>query len=235
MPKNAIVEGVDIGGRFSISNTSEDLAKRLASAKQILSPVTLIAAHPDDETLFAGLFMQKCLQLSLVIVFDDPVPKKAKCRREELEAALHALNIKPKSIKYLNIPEGEYEKIRELGSDISSSIVPKSPILISHTIQGGHPDHDQTAIFARSVVKRNAPQRLLEFHCYCDRNNPVSTVGFCTKSESSTRVEYTRQSLDRKVKALQCFESQREIIKNFHPALEWIRSAPTICHDSVIG
>ncbi len=201
----------------------------------------VVAAHPDDETLWAGILLADRQAVSLVHVTDGAprnpyFARQAGCntreeyaqlRSRELDSALNRLGLSVARRLSFGACDQEavFETVR-LTEALTSELRTFSPdIVLTHAYDGGHPDHDAAAFIARAAIAKSARRcALLEFPGY----HAVSatgerTIGFLPRALPSLTRVLTPAESERKNSALACFASQREIIASFPIGTESLR------------
>jgi LmbE family N-acetylglucosaminyl deacetylase len=227
--------------------SAEDVLERLRLRKPVTEPAALVAAHPDDETIGAGVVMPLFQDLMLIHVtngapadmadahragFETP-EEYAATRRCELQDALACLGAAPRRIglgvrdqdvsNHLAAVAGTLrERFREHGTQI----------VLTHPYEGGHPDHDSCA-FAVHLAARlmETPPVLLEFGSYhAGPDGAWEVQTFLTEGQAGSgsviTLELDPSEQDRKRDAFRCFASQRLTLTPFDPAKEIFRAAP---------
>lgn len=202
--------------------------------------IALVVAHPDDETLGAGAHLKHWPELTIVHVTDGAPRggadaqragfadwrKYAEARRGELDCALRA-------------GEAEHARRIELGVpdqgvifDIASVIerlrraLQGAEVVITHSYEGGHPDHDACALAARAAVSDSA--ELWEFAGYRLRNGAIESGSFPDSAEDALRYPLGGADLERKLAMLDCFRTQRQTLTQFRHDVELFRRAPEV-------
>ncbi len=208
----------------------------LAARRPIDEPVALVVAHPDDETLAAGGSMHLMRRLLLVHVTDgaprnladaareghaDP-QSYARAREDELARALSLSGADP-ARKRLEVPD--QEAIAEVGAITKrlTRLLRDSDIrwVLTHTYEGGHPDHDAVALAAHATGAE-----IFEFPGYHAGPSGGFATGFLPASSPAISVALPPPDLSRKRTMLDCFRSQAEILSRFDIATEHFRRAP---------
>ena len=216
--------------------TAHDWAERLANGEVIDAPVTLVVAHPDDETLWAGAALNRLRDLTLILLTDGAPEDMgdahrlgfatreayASARAVELTRALEALDARLKLIRYevrdkeavLHLP-ALIERLRE---DLAGA-----ELVVTHPYDGGHPDHDAAALAVAQAVR--AP--LVEFACYAQVHGQRAFGRFVADAASPEQV----RSLDpgdcaRVDAALAAHRTQAHVFGDWRPTHERWRAAP---------
>ncbi len=183
--------------------------------------LTLVSAHPDDETLGLGAtaarLAERGVTAQVVAVTDgeaaypdDPQgrEKLAHTRRDELIAAAARLGL-PRPL-FLGIPDGEVaENEDRLEVELEAVLAETQPgAWCAATWRGdGHPDHEATGR-AAAAASRDTPALFLEY--------PVWMWHWALPDDPAVpwadarRVTLRPRELATKAEALQCFSSQLE-------------------------
>uniref|UniRef100_UPI001576D36A PIG-L deacetylase family protein n=1 Tax=Sphingomonas bacterium TaxID=1895847 RepID=UPI001576D36A len=142
-------------------------ARRLASGEPIDDPVALVVAHPDDETLWAGAALRRLRASTLVLVTDGAPDDMGDARRLgfatrgeyaaaralELGAAVAALEASPRLIRYETPDQAAVRHVATIADQLERDCAGVAAIL-THPYEGGHPDHDATALAVRLAADR---------------------------------------------------------------------------------
>lgn len=233
---------------FAVAEREEKL--QVAAVSSDLSPlaglnVMVVAAHPDDEVLFAGGQLGKACKLTIVHVTDG-APSTAiarargfrtrraysRARRKELRAALRAGEVEAQCIclgyrdgrSCLSIVSG----VRRL-SDLIDRIRPD--LVLTHAYDGGHYDHDTTAVLVQLAVRRavHTPASW-EMAGYYEEGGRTHFYRFARVDQlPGVIVQLTPAEQGRKRLMLDCFASQRHLTDQFPVEIEVLRPAPA--HD----
>jgi len=208
--------------------------------------VLVIAAHPDDETVGAGMLLRRLARagadVSIVHVTDgaprdlrdaraagfDGWQAYTRARRDELAAALAAGGLHSSHCECLGIPDQQASRelvplTRRIGSMLSRF---QPDAVLTHPYEGGHPDHDATA-FAVAVASRFVPSDVFELSSYHFVAGALRTTTFLPAC-GSPPVTVTLTAEERAVKArmIRCFATQQRVLRQFPIEAEAIRRAP---------
>lgn len=201
----------------------------------------IVAAHPDDETLWIGNFLADRRYVSFVHLTDgaprDPYfARMARCktreeyarlRNEELRSALRVLGLADARRHSLAACDQEAAlELTRLTRALSVELdAHGTEVLLTHAYEGGHPDHDAAAFVARAAIARaRSKPVLLEFSGYhaSDSTEDLMT-GFLPGEAPVVTRALSLHEIQRKRLALACFESQREVLSRFPIETESLR------------
>ena len=218
----------------TLSRTSSD-----ASA-----PVALLAAHPDDETIGASALLARSRQACVFFVTDG-APRDtqlwpetiqgsrqqyAAIRRQEAERALAHAGIPARQISWLGgVDQEAIFTVAQLLARLVHLVEQVRPeSLVTHPYEGGHPDHDCTALLA-SLALSLIPMRLplLEMTSYHARDERLVTGEFLGSNPSEEwRLELSAEDQIRKRKMFAEYRSQHQVLESFEINRERFRLAP---------
>jgi LmbE family N-acetylglucosaminyl deacetylase len=213
----------------------------------------VLAAHPDDETIGALAVLSR-LPNPVVVYLTDGAPRDkrlwsggghysreeyALIRQNEAEKALGSVGIPSERIRYLGaIDQESVFGLRELADALSALLCKLQPeVLITHSYEGGHPDHDSAALIASLAVnsllnKSKAAPELLEMTSYHARNGRCLMGEFLPESAAQPGlseeliIQLSPEEVTRKKHIIDCYESQRSVLQNFPLDPERLRLAP---------
>jgi LmbE family N-acetylglucosaminyl deacetylase len=216
---------------------------RTKPASPSLRPLVL-AAHPDDETIGASLVLARFPE-SVVVFLTDGAPRDralwsdgahgsreayAETRRAEAFRALAHAGVSSDRTFWLQAVDQEaiFEicRLAQLLSELIKKLRPH--IVITHSYEGGHPDHDAAAVVAKVATSQlDHPPSLLEMTSYHARDGHCVTGEFLeSKLSPEVRFELSDDDRDRKARMMQAYLSQRLVLKSFPINCELSRLAP---------
>jgi N-acetylglucosamine malate deacetylase 2 len=207
----------------------------------------LIAAHPDDETIGAGVLLSRRKSIKIVQVTDgSPLnlsdalavgfttrEEYAEARRKETSDALAVAGLGDDAFSNLHFIDQQASfHLAELSDRILSVVQQTKPeIVLTHAYEGGHPDHDSVAFachMAHRMCGPDAAFRLCEFTGYHAGNNGMEIYAFLPQS-GEQKYQYCLSAEERKLKCrmTEKFTSQRRTLEPFsRPEVETFRVAP---------
>lgn len=209
--------------------------------------VLIVAAHPDDEVLGAGIWLHRHADYDRHILhITDGSPRDmqdarakgfatrrdyAHARRKELSAALQMIGIPPGNCHQCEYPDKEaYLHFPELIGALDGWIRELEPSLVlTSAYEGGHPDHDAAAFAVAAVQQKLQSFRVLEFPLYhADARGQMVTAEFLPAASSAGEEGLTLSPAERELKShmVDCFVTQREILRVFSLDREPLRWSP---------
>ena len=231
-------------------DTASEVLSLLADADR--SPigagdVAVIVAHPDDETVGCGAQLHR-LQLVTVIVVTDGAPRAggdarsngydnvaayAAARSQELASALAIANVPRLRLVELGFADQSAgQQLVAIARKIDSLITGRDiKVVLTHAFEGGHPDHDATALAVHAVatLKRRRGQELavIEMPFYHADGEGWVTQRFsrCPGPPAiAARLNDFEQAMKREM--LAAHKTQHDTLAPFDAELECFRRAP---------
>jgi LmbE family N-acetylglucosaminyl deacetylase len=191
----------------------------------------VVVAHPDDESVGLGGHLAALKPTAVVCVTDGAprrlpdAPALAERRRRELEAALEAAGLGRGVLRMLGAPDQEtIFRIAELARALRGVVAEVRPdAVFAHAYEGGHPDHDASALAVQCAVRGlSARPTLLEFAAY----NVSGLLRFLPGGPVAVELALDQERRKLKARLVACHASQREVLAPFPLDRECVRSAP---------
>lgn len=201
----------------------------------------LLVAHPDDESIGAGLLLQRLRHAYIVFCANGPswwppdwlnygLPHtRAQLRKQE---AHHAIGITGKnhSIQFLGYPDGWLvTHLNDAYRSLDHLLRAWQPQhLVTHVFEGGHEDHDACSFLACQLSKTFNFQVWEMPLYYRDSSTGAVIRQAFTADDPDDEIitPISGSELEVKRAMLSAHESQREIIARFDPTIEKFRRQP---------
>lgn len=216
----------------------EAVLNGLARRQPIACRVALVVAHPDDETIAAGASLQLFSNLLIVHVtdgaprsladaavagFDSPQAYYA-ARRAELTAALRVAGAAPELLELCVADQDASLEMPGIARTLARLFdAHGTEAVVTHAYEGGHPDHDSTALAVHAAAGRRP---MLEFPGYHAEPNGTLVTGRFLPGPAAIAVALTAAEQARKRAMFACFRSQAGILGKFGTTMEQFRPAP---------
>jgi LmbE family N-acetylglucosaminyl deacetylase len=211
------------------------LLRRLVAAPRPALRVTVVSAHPDDETLGAGALLSRLADPWVVCLTDgaprDPrfvpagAPRQptayARLRRGELRDAMALAGVGADRVLQLAAADqGASDDLPGMVNRLTLLLRGLRPqLVITHAYEGGHPDHDGAAFAMRAVVERLGREEgwspgLAEMLSYHREEDEVSAARFLPASTDRWAVTLRLSPRERRLRErmLACFSSRAEAL-----------------------
>lgn len=209
----------------------------------------IVAAHPDDDVLGAGGLLSALAPEVSVAFVSDGAPRNprvlresgfesrealASTRRSEMHNALALAGVAPSKVHELGAIDQEValQMPRLTGALVALILGTNPDVVISHAYEGGHPDHDATALGVHAALAlaqragRLTPA-LLEFTSYHERDGELVTGEFIPAPDGQERAfELDDEARELKAAMLSCHRSQERMWRLFPLEVERFRVAP---------
>jgi N-acetylglucosamine malate deacetylase 2 len=216
--------------------------------------VLVIAAHPDDETIGASALLTG-LEDCAVLHLTSGVPRDrafwsrhaartpvgyAAQRRAEATCAMSVAGLPASAIHRLELEDMELvTMLPQLSRELAHWMISLGPeLVVTHSYEGGHPDHDAAAFAtaaARVLLSRSglAPPHHLEMPLYHAAPGYMVMGQFVAlDSVSPPQIEcvFEGRALERKHEMMRCYRSQEDVLRPYF-ALSVERFRPALRHD----
>lgn len=207
----------------------------------------VVAAHPDDEVIGAGIRLGHVRPVTILHVTDGS-PRDARdasavgcagraayarVRRRELRAAVGCAGISPASLRTLNVVDGEAAlSLPALSTTLAELLWTLGPeVVVTHPYEGGHPDHDAAAFAVHHACELlraagTAPPVVVEMTSYHAAGGALRAGAFLPGPDEGECVPLIEADAARKRRMLDCFVTQRRTLTPFAVAAERFRVAP---------
>ncbi|WP_438015492.1 PIG-L family deacetylase [Sorangium sp. So ce315] len=210
----------------------------------------VVVAHPDDETIGLGARIGRLDPIEVIHVTDG-APRDSRfmpaelagvgrerytaIRREEVTRALAVANVPASRLRCLGAVDQEaIEEATSLARKLLDLFARTRPeVVITHPYEGGHPDHDATALAVHSaaVLARwsgvTSPL-LFEAASYnAARGHLVTGEFIAYPGVPEIALRLSDEETAQKRAMLDCFTSQQATIALFGAEVERFRPAPT--------
>jgi LmbE family N-acetylglucosaminyl deacetylase len=218
--------------------------------------VTLVVApHPDDETIGAGIWMHRHRHTNLTIVqLTDGSPRDLKfardagyssrgdyaaARREELLSALTEAGISSTQLRTFDYVDQELHlHVQELVGRLTTLIETLRPqLVLSPAYEGGHPDHDTAAFIVAAARSRCPTFRHREYRLYhawlegqdtATLDVTMDARDFLPCPHIPTEYQFLcSEEQQRKERMFAAFSSQSHVLREFSLTEELFRDTPT--------
>ena len=209
----------------------------MQSLRPLLGRTLVLVAHPDDEAVGCGALLQR-MQDPVVIFATDGAPwsdyfwrhygsrdEYARVRAEEAQQALNVAGVK--HFHFLcesdQIVDQElYTNLDRAYDDLAAIVEAEVPTaILTLAYEGGHPDHDACGFLASRVAKEFGIDAW-EMPLYHRQGTDITRQQFLD-GDAGLELSIEREELHRKMKMFAAYNSQAEVLREFHPYLERFR------------
>jgi LmbE family N-acetylglucosaminyl deacetylase len=213
----------------------------MTGMEELLGRTLVVVAHPDDEAIGCGVLLQR-MRDPLVVFATDGAPRQAKwwqkygsreayaeLRRQEACQALGEIGAS--APEFLGDDDCQcfadqqlFQRLPEAVAALTRLVERFRPqALLTHTYEGGHPDHDTCCFVATQVAARSG---LPAWEMPLYRRDPEGNVvqqQFIHEQGGEVTIEGSIAEQQRKQRMLQAYRSQEEITSAFDTSLERLR------------
>ncbi|WP_437777082.1 PIG-L deacetylase family protein [Sorangium sp. So ce1097] len=210
----------------------------------------VVFAHPDDETIGLGARIGRLDPIEVIHVTDG-APRDSRflpaelagvgrerytaIRREEVTRALAVANVPASRLRCLGAVDQEaIEEAPSLARKLLDLFAQTRPeVVITHPYEGGHPDHDATALAVHSaavLARWNGVTSPLLFEAAsynAARGHLVTGEFIAYPGVPEIALRLSEEEAAQKRAMLDCFTSQQATLAPFGAEVERFRPAPT--------
>jgi LmbE family N-acetylglucosaminyl deacetylase len=211
--------------------------------------IAVIVAHADDETIALGAQLPRLSGVQIVHVTDGSPRNPADAnrggfataaeyaaqRRNELEAAMALAGVPLAALTQFGITDQDAAlHLVGIARRLADFFLQRgTDVVLTHAMEGGHPDHEATAFAVREaagLVERQEPERapdIVEMPFY-----RAGAAGWVTQqflplpNHPELTIWLTEAQRDLKARMYAAYCSQKEILKLFPIGAERFRRAP---------
>jgi LmbE family N-acetylglucosaminyl deacetylase len=208
----------------------------------------VVVAHPDDEVLAAGVLLGRLPHAGVICVTDGaPLDERyaraagfdnrldyALARRKEAGTALAILQRDIAPMQNLGVVDQQgIFSVVSLSRYLMQRMRSGYDCVITHAYEGGHPDHDATALAVHAACaliskKGGAPPAIVEAALYNAPDEVFTYSEFVPHADAGSPVSFAlspeEQALKRQM--LACHHTQSEVFAAFNLEREIFRIAP---------
>lgn len=202
--------------------------------------VVIVAAHPDDEVIGAGMLLPYLRDVHIIHTTNgapaDPGDAErsgfatrgdyAAARRREFACAMRVAGLDPERATCLEFTDQETMlHLADLCSRLVAEFRRLEPdAVLTQPYEGGHPDHDSTAFAVQRAAGRSIC--VFEMTSYHSRYGALRAGEFLPNGEPAEARALEPEDAARKRAMLACFASQQSVLKDFPVVPEQFRRAP---------
>jgi LmbE family N-acetylglucosaminyl deacetylase len=218
---------------------------RICESQPINPPETLvIAAHPDDEVIGAGILLTKLKHSARILHVTDGSPRAlddalaAGCDTPEHYAALRNAEFQ-EAREIAGIPKSHCSSLHLIDQEISQVLIALTEMLmgvirevqpaliLTHPYEGGHPDHDAVAFSASAACALMfEPPVLAEFTSYHNSISGIRSGHFLPNDTYERTIQLSEEDRELKRRLYGAFPSQSKTLRYFGDESERFRIAP---------
>lgn len=210
--------------------------------------IAVVVAHPDDETLGLGAQLGRMPGVTIVHVTDG-APRSgpdttrrgfasaedyARARWLELERAMAVQDVPVDALVGLGVADQDAcNNLAPLTRRLADLIEERGfKVILTHSYEGGHPDHDATAFAVAEAARRLGERAPLVVEMPFYRSGPDGLLPQSFPPDPAApalTLWLTDKERDRKRRMYEAHASQAEVLAGFPIAVERFRVAPV--HD----
>lgn len=199
----------------------------------------VVAAHPDDETIGAGVLMARTRcrggEVRVVVVNTGIAAWRAgdhaalfAQRRAQTLAALALAGVTPDCVTFLGIPDLRTgERFSEILERLHAEIREFRPDAVAVSAwEGAHPDHDLSHYAVAVATERGTAVPVWEFPEYNRRYLGTGRAGFLQEDWPFVDLGLTPEETELRRAMMACFPSEGAFVRRFGDQPELLRPLP---------
>ena len=214
--------------------------------------VMILAAHPDDEVIGASSVVSRAGSSAYVAFLTDGAPLDpalwsshqelsrsdyATLRWREAIAAMTLAGVPSKRIFCLGSVDQETTQALPLLVRRFATVLDdvRPDLIISHAYEGGHPDHDSSALvaYAAAAAAATSPElwEMTSYHAATGTFRCGQFLPSLQVDEYEIAIALSPEQCEMKREMLLCYESQRSVLQAFAAAMDEERFRPAPDYD----
>ncbi len=225
-----------MSAELKVAERALDILERVLTGSR--ERVLVVAAHPDDEILGAGVAMSRMRDVVVVHLadgaprdrnfvpahFTGTIEEYAATRAREARDALALAGVS--EIGSLGVRDLELVQKLTRATELLAAFIRelRPSLIVTHAYEGGHPDHDAAAFAAQYAAQGRAP--IAEMALYHAANGMLVSGVFLSSDTPQLTIELSEAERELKRLMLDRFATQRETLAQFPIESERFRDAP---------
>lgn len=232
----------------NIPKNGRDFLEKLRARESIdaSTEIAVVVAHPDDESIAFGAQLSRFPGSMMIHVTDgaptDPKEWKQKgfetqgqyrdTRSHELNTALDiAGHTGLRTSLGLSDQEASFQLVENAKRLAELFVKHNTKFVLTHSYEGGHPDHDATAFAVhaakRLMEKEGLNLEIIEAPLYRGGTSGSVWQSFVPSQDTETfKLQLTEEDRHLKEKLFEAHKSQSETFPKVSTTEEWLREAP---------
>lgn len=210
------------------------------------SQVLVVVAHPDDETLMLGAQLPRLAGVHILHVTDgaprdgldtarhgfDCADSYGRARRREFEAAMTLAGVPLSALSQLLVPDQEASSSMGWIALHLRDRLDGTQLVFTHAYEGGHPDHDATAVAVHMAAELihgqgGEPPTIIDAPLYREGSDGWEFRSFVNETAGNVwRIALSPAEIALKQALVAAFVSQHATLRNIPLDTELFRLAP---------